>query len=243
MTVEREEASCHAHVAIDVVCAAMVALNRGEASEPAVIELLSRAIGADAGISVLLGSVAPLLISAAYPDEATATPLAEFALTMVGRRVTHYMEGTVPELGHTIAIHLPRPCDAREGPVDAVVFGFTVADGTFRDGYHDLLETCCRPLAQLWPIAQKVCVMPERPAAGAPDRHGISGRELEVLELLAQGLLATSIAARLGLSARTVHKHLGNIYRKLGVHDRLVAVSIARDEGILPPYGIANRQG
>jgi DNA-binding NarL/FixJ family response regulator len=55
-----------------------------------------------------------------------------------------------------------------------------------------------------------------------------------VLELLAQGLLATSIASRLSLSPRTVHKHLGNIYDKLGVHDRLVAVSLARSRYLVP---------
>ena len=62
----------------------------------------------------------------------------------------------------------------------------------------------------------------------------ITERERQVLELLARGLLATSIAARLNLSPRTVHKHLGNIYRKLGVHDRLVAVGVARANGLLP---------
>lgn len=69
-----------------------------------------------------------------------------------------------------------------------------------------------------------------RASAGqqAAGEFGLTARELEVLELLAQGLLATSIASRLSLSPRTVHKHLGNIYDKLGVHDRLVAVSLAR---------------
>jgi DNA-binding CsgD family transcriptional regulator len=65
-----------------------------------------------------------------------------------------------------------------------------------------------------------------RTAAGA---LGLTDRELEVLQLLAEGLLATSIASKLSLSPRTVHKHLGNIYEKMGVHDRLVAVSMARD--------------
>lgn len=59
-------------------------------------------------------------------------------------------------------------------------------------------------------------------------RFGLTERELQVLDLLVQGMLATSIAARLDLSPRTVHKHLGNIYEKLGVHDRLVAASIAQ---------------
>ncbi len=62
---------------------------------------------------------------------------------------------------------------------------------------------------------------------------GLSERELEVLQLLSQGLLATSIASRLALSPRTVHKHLGNIYFKLGVHDRLVAVKVALAHGLV----------
>ena len=65
----------------------------------------------------------------------------------------------------------------------------------------------------------------------------------QVLELLARGLLATSIAARLNLSPRTVHKHLGNIYRKLGVHDRLVAVGVARANGLLPETPHAHPRG
>lgn len=64
-------------------------------------------------------------------------------------------------------------------------------------------------------------------------RFGLTERELQVLDLLVQGMLATSIAARLDLSPRTVHKHLGNIYEKLGVHDRLVAASLARRYGLV----------
>ena len=66
---------------------------------------------------------------------------------------------------------------------------------------------------------------------------GLSERELEVLQLLSQGLLATSIASRLALSPRTVHKHLGNIYFKLGVHDRLVAVKVALAHGLVAVDG------
>ena len=69
--------------------------------------------------------------------------------------------------------------------------------------------------------------------AAAAKQLGLSARELGVLHLLSQGLLATSIAAKLELSPRTVHKHLGNIYEKMGVHDRLVAVQIARQHGLV----------
>lgn len=64
-------------------------------------------------------------------------------------------------------------------------------------------------------------------------------RELEVLNLLSEGHLARSIAARLDVSPRTVHKHLGSVYRKLGVHDRLVAVRTAQQVGLIPGQSAA----
>jgi DNA-binding CsgD family transcriptional regulator len=64
--------------------------------------------------------------------------------------------------------------------------------------------------------------------------EGLSGREISVLCLLADGLTAYSISRRLGISERTVHRHLGNLYRKLGVHDRLRAVAVGREAGLVP---------
>ncbi len=61
----------------------------------------------------------------------------------------------------------------------------------------------------------------------------LTPRELEVLRLLAEGLLARTIAMRLSLSPRTVHHHLGSIYDKLEVRDRLAAVLKAREQGLL----------
>ena len=62
---------------------------------------------------------------------------------------------------------------------------------------------------------------------------GLTTREVDVLRLVAEGMLATSIAARLDVSPRTVHKHLGNVYRKLDAHDRLIAVRRAEAMGLL----------
>ena len=62
----------------------------------------------------------------------------------------------------------------------------------------------------------------------------LTDRELEVLAMLSEGLLARSIAQRLEVSERTVHKHLGNLYRKLDAHDRLLAVRRAESLGLLP---------
>ncbi|MGW9185337.1 helix-turn-helix transcriptional regulator [Agromyces sp. NPDC055661] len=62
---------------------------------------------------------------------------------------------------------------------------------------------------------------------------GLTTREFEVLQLLSTGLLASTIAARLSISPRTVHRHLDHIYRKLDTHDRLTAVVQAQAAGML----------
>ncbi|BEP12858.1 AAA family ATPase [Acidothermaceae bacterium B102] len=58
---------------------------------------------------------------------------------------------------------------------------------------------------------------------------GLTARELEVLELLDQGLRNSEIAERLFLSEKTVHHHVSSILAKLGVSSRLEAVRRARD--------------
>ncbi|WP_417363847.1 response regulator transcription factor [Glutamicibacter arilaitensis] len=65
----------------------------------------------------------------------------------------------------------------------------------------------------------------------------LTAREQVVLKLLAEGSTANSIAAKLRISPRTVHKHQENLYRKLGAVDRLSAVLRAQQSGLLatPP--------
>ncbi len=63
----------------------------------------------------------------------------------------------------------------------------------------------------------------------------LSERELEVLQLIAEGLTNQEIAARLYLSLNTVKVHTRNIYGKLGVNNRTQAGTRAKALGILPP--------
>lgn len=61
----------------------------------------------------------------------------------------------------------------------------------------------------------------------------LSGREVEVLLLIDDGLTATAAAGRLGLAVNTVHQHLTMIRRTLGVRSTSEAVAAARKAGLL----------
>ena len=62
-----------------------------------------------------------------------------------------------------------------------------------------------------------------------------------MLELVATGASAILVARTLGISERTVRKHLEHLYAKLGVHDRLSAVNVLRGvaPAAAPPPGSA----
>ena len=67
----------------------------------------------------------------------------------------------------------------------------------------------------------------------APGRTDLTGRELEILRLVAEGLSNQSIATRLVLSEHTVHRHVANILAKLEVSSRAAAVAHAAGRGLL----------
>ncbi len=76
------------------------------------------------------------------------------------------------------------------------------------------------------------------PGAGIPGRGsfpGLTVREREVLELIAQGLDNAQIAARLDLSEKTVRNNITHIFDKLGVENRSKAIVLARDSGLGKP--------
>jgi len=67
----------------------------------------------------------------------------------------------------------------------------------------------------------------------APAQESLSAREIEVLELVAQGNTNRGIGRVLHISEATVKTHLLHIYAKLGVSDRTSAVTTALEQGII----------
>jgi len=62
----------------------------------------------------------------------------------------------------------------------------------------------------------------------------LSGRETEILGLIAQGRKSKEVAESLFISKRTVEYHLANVYFKLGAANRIQAILAASRMGLIP---------
>ncbi|MFC1976235.1 LuxR C-terminal-related transcriptional regulator [Chloroflexota bacterium] len=91
-----------------------------------------------------------------------------------------------------------------------------------------------RRLLAAFPVAEPEQTDPSKTQAPKSELvEPLSERELEVLQLIAEGLTNPEIASRLFLTLNTVKAHTRNIYGKLGAHNRTQAVAQARALGIL----------
>jgi ATP/maltotriose-dependent transcriptional regulator MalT len=89
---------------------------------------------------------------------------------------------------------------------------------------------------------QERVVIKEVPAPTAPfvpndsrrEALGITPRELEILELIAQGMSNREIAEKLFVSENTVKTHSSRVFDKLGAKRRTQAVQLGKELGLLP---------
>jgi len=119
-----------------------------------------------------------------------------------------------------------------EGPPMARLLYEALARGIAPDYVRRLLAAF--PLSRPEPAAEPEQASPSETLARQFELvEPLSERELEVLELFAEGLTNQEIGSRLFLALNTVKAHSSNIYGKLGVHSRTQAVAKARALGLL----------
>lgn len=74
---------------------------------------------------------------------------------------------------------------------------------------------------------------PAASAAGPDDEVSMTPREREILEAMAAGLSYKETAAKFSISRSTVESHIRRLYKKLGAHSKVQAISAARAQGIM----------
>lgn len=122
---------------------------------------------------------------------------------------------------HQMAFALPSESDR----VLALVL--TRRRGDFTDAERDFVNRARPFLIQAYRNALAYAAATERGPVRALSEAGLTEREAQVVALVARGLSNRGIAAELGVSDRTVQKHLERAYRKLGVRTRSEAATRA----------------
>lgn len=130
------------------------------------------------------------------------------------------------------------------GAVHAGASGFLVKDAP-PDQLLEAIRTLYRGDAIIGPSSTRKLVTKLAADAahmGVTDPNLLSNlteRELEVLKFVAQGYTNGEIAAALHVAEATIKTHIGHIFYKLGARDRVQAVVLAYDAGLVRPGDVS----
>src|SRR3954469_14311643 len=116
----------------------------------------------------------------------------------------------------------------KDVPADQLVAGIRVV----AKGEALLAPSVTKRLIQDFSAARAAKAMEENPPSGLDE---LTAREMEVFKLIARGFSNAEIAAELIVSETTVKTHVARILMKLGLRDRVQAVVLAYESGLVQP--------
>lgn len=187
--------------------------------------------------------------------DALADALTRLGHDVIGRaseltEVAGLVEATAPEaclldvwFENTSSLEVAR--ELRDGDLGLKVILLTadvspeasalLEDGTVNAVAHkswslELIEKTITRVASGAPMRRLVAMPGVRSRGDVPR---LTGRELEVLHLMALGASTTEIRDRLSISEHTVRSHVRGVLAKLGAHTRVEAIRRAHDEGLI----------
>ena len=136
-----------------------------------------------------------------------------------------------PEVGIVVMSGDPAESLARDA-LQAGARGYLLRDVSPEE-IVEAVRAVYQGLTVLHPAIASALLGPPRPRGHFGAGEPLTERELEVLQLLAQGLPSKAIASRLGISEHTVKFHVGSIMGKLNAASRTEAVTLAIRRGLI----------
>jgi DNA-binding CsgD family transcriptional regulator/tetratricopeptide (TPR) repeat protein len=179
----------------------------------------------DAALARWRQAEAALSLGSGRPGRAEARkPIEEAARVALGLRARPLLR-EIRELAGRARLNLPEDVEAFLGetpgaPTAAVPVGPAVRSAAGGDGQSELVRAIAGDGSG---------------GSHRPNTFGLSGREREVLALVAQGRTNREIGERLFISQKTVGVHVGNILAKLAVSGRVEAATVAIRLGLTNP--------
>jgi DNA-binding NarL/FixJ family response regulator len=116
----------------------------------------------------------------------------------------------------------------KDVPADQLVAGIRVV----AEGEALLAPSVTKRLISDFSAARAAKAAEENPPAGLAE---LTTREMEVFKLIARGMSNSEIAGELVVSETTVKTHVARILMKLGLRDRVQAVVLAYESGLVQP--------
>jgi DNA-binding CsgD family transcriptional regulator len=171
--------------------------------------------------SELGGEVLGAMASHAHGSLLVGTNLASAALAPLRAALAVWQKLDAPYIAARVRLLLARAC--RElGDADGATLERDAARAIFeRLGAGPDLSALSEPSER---------VQPAKPASA---QHNLSPRELEVLRLVAAGKTNKQIARDLGVSEKTIDRHVSNMFGKLDVSTRSAATAYAYENGLV----------